>query len=139
MAQKKTLSKNRKRKLLKKLFLAKILIDHFVQQKIKRDIPKLTPGAIMSEIKPWIHPEPVTPFFHRIHNLHPELLETLKAANPGETIIGYRNEDGEIAIKLKPKPVQEHMFANINIKDERIEAANEFYNHHMNNSFQPKY
>lgn len=129
MAQKKTLSKNRKRKLLKKLFLAKILIDHFVQQKIKRDIPKLTPGAIMSEIKPNIHPEPVTPFFTKAR-INEAIRAGLDQADPKQFAIAYNNEAGTIGVIFAPKADTKSNIDDIkkHITNENIIAA--LPNHH---------
>lgn len=65
--------------------------------------PMFKSGGIVSEIKPNINHEPLVPFIHRSSVIHPELLETLKAANPSKTIIGYSNENGTIAVHMKPK------------------------------------
>jgi hypothetical protein len=106
---KKSLSKNRKRKIQRKFiqlfqFKMDLIQNLIVRSQPPPKPPKLATGGLVSEIKPNIHPEPVTPFMHRLSVIHPEMLETLKAANPGETIIGYSNENGIIGVYLKPKP-----------------------------------
>ena len=132
MAQKKTLSKNRKRKFLKKLDLVLSLRNAFVNlhRASQPKPPTLTPGGIMSEIKPWTHREDMAPFFTGASAIHEAILVGIDRADPKQFAIAYNNEAGTIGVIFAPKADTKSNIDDIkkHITNENIIAA--LPNHH---------